>query len=175
MNIHPIFVHFPIALLTLYSVLELAYIKRLRALPYLFYTKAILVITGTIGAFASIQTGEMAAEGLTGESMLNLIRIHSDWANYTIWIYGILAASYLVAWLNTWGAFTMWIAKQNFVGKVWKLLASVQHFFIQTPFVILLALAGLTAVTITGALGGAIVYGPEIDPIVSFIHKLLVK
>ena len=42
-------------------------------------------------------------------------------------------------------------------------------------FVPLLALLGLIAITITGGLGGAIVYGKDVDPIVSFIYKLTVK
>ena len=46
--------------------------------------------------------------------------------------------------------------------------------FITLPFVSALASAlGLVAVTITGALGGALVYGPDVDPFVSLIYRLL--
>ena len=37
---------------------------------------------------------------------------------------------------------------------------------------LLIALVGIVVITITGALGGAIVYGPEVDPIVSVIYHL---
>ena len=42
---------------------------------------------------------------------------------------------------------------------------------LQSPFLILMALAGLAAITITGALGGAVVYGPNIDPVVSAVYR----
>ncbi|MEK7110290.1 MAG: hypothetical protein AAB759_00205 [Patescibacteria group bacterium] len=39
MNIHPAFVHFPIALLTIYAVLELARFRFFTARPYWFHLK----------------------------------------------------------------------------------------------------------------------------------------
>ena len=44
MNIHPIFVHFPIALLTLYSLAELIRWRRITELAYWFYVKAFAMI-----------------------------------------------------------------------------------------------------------------------------------
>jgi hypothetical protein len=38
-----------------------------------------------------------------------------------------------------------------------------------------LALIGVLAITITGALGGVIAFGPDIDPAATFFYNLLVK
>ncbi|KHO51327.1 MAG: hypothetical protein QT04_C0044G0036 [archaeon GW2011_AR11] len=59
LNIHPIFVHFPIALLSLYAVMVLIRFRKVMGLPYWSYAKAILAIAGTLGAFAALQTGSL--------------------------------------------------------------------------------------------------------------------
>lgn len=56
-NIHPLLVHFPIALLTVYSLLEAVPLKRIQKLPYWFYVKAVLLITGTISILPTILAG----------------------------------------------------------------------------------------------------------------------
>lgn len=50
-NIHPVLVHFPIALSIVYAILELIPFKKLR--ENLFTTKASLVTLGTISIFAA--------------------------------------------------------------------------------------------------------------------------
>ena len=56
MNLHPIFVHFPIALFTLYALLECARFKKLQEQTYYFYLKAFLVITGGLASSAAYIT-----------------------------------------------------------------------------------------------------------------------
>jgi len=51
--------------------------------------------------------------------------------------------------------------------------ADICQKIINSGLIIPLALFGLAAIAITGALGGAIVYGPNIDPFVAFIIKIL--
>ncbi len=174
LNIHPIFVHFPIALLTIYALSELLYVKKIRTLPFIFYTKALLVILGSLSTFVTLQTGEWAAEGFSG-SGLRLVELHSTWADITTAIFALLAGCYLVALLNRSIQTTAWMQKRNWTKTIWKILMTLQHFCIETPLVVLLALGGLVAVTVTGALGGSIVYGPNADPVVHFIYSLLVK
>jgi hypothetical protein len=50
MNYHLLVIHFPIALVVLYSGLEIISFKKVRdAFPFLFYTKALLIIIGALG------------------------------------------------------------------------------------------------------------------------------
>ena len=58
MDLHPIIVHFPVALLTLYGIFELFSVRRIARKPYWFYVKAVLVIFGALGALAAWLTGE---------------------------------------------------------------------------------------------------------------------
>ena len=64
MNLHPIFVHFPIALLTLYTLCELLRFKKIKDHPAWFYLKAVLIICGTLGAAAALLTGDGAKEAV---------------------------------------------------------------------------------------------------------------
>jgi len=53
-----------------------------------------------------------------------------------------------------------------------KYFLGLKHFLIETPIVYVLAIAGIIAITFTGALGAAIVYGSDVDPIVKIIYGL---
>lgn len=44
-----------------------------------------------------------------------------------------------------------------------------------TSFAYLTGAAGLLLITLTGALGGIIAYGPDIDPVASFVYRLLFR
>jgi hypothetical protein len=94
-------------------------------------------------------------------SSLPLVEIHSNWATASVWIFGVLSLVYLAAWLHREGVL------KHAVGSWCERALSLWF----TPVV---ALAGLAAITITGALGGAIVYGPDVDPAVKFIYSLVV-
>ncbi len=176
LNIHPIFVHFPIALLTLYALGELVYFKKVRELPYVFYCKAIAVIVGTLSAFVTLQTGEWAERAYRNSSAtMRIIEIHSTWADGAVIVFGVLAAAYAIAWLNRTTYWNQLLQKQSWLQSTWKVLSVLSRVCIQTPLVLALSLAGLIAITVTGALGGSLVYGPDIDPVVSFIYHLLIK
>lgn len=173
MNLHPIFVHFPIALLTVYAVLELVPFKRLTEQVYWFYVKASLLILGTGGAFVALQTGEIAEHIVRNADNRNLIETHATSAVITSWIFGLLALAYLVSWIRR--ATTRDFGTLPYVGWIWKLLLSITNIVMRRPVTITLAFLGIIAVTITGALGGSIVYGPDIDPVAQFFYDLLVK
>ena len=167
MNLHPILVHFPIALFTLYALLECARFKKLQEQAYYFYLKAFLVITGSLASSAAYITGDMQKDQLPADAAIRpIVEFHSTWALATITIFAVIALAYLIAWLNRQNVFTS-IQNQTF-----RRITSAAHAFTQGWIIVPLALAGLISVTITGALGGSIVYGPNIDPVASFIYRL---
>lgn len=177
MNIHPIFVHFPIALFTVYAVIELIWNKSFRANISTLWIKVTLLATGIVGAQVSLMTGE-TAEQLLGES--KLIEKHSTFANFTVWIFGVLLVAYILQILDQKIVFPKiktFLEKkqsQDILVRMWGIFVKVKDFLIMTPVVYILAIVGLLAVTVTGALGGAIVYGPEVDPIVQFVYNVFI-
>ena len=181
-NYHPLLVHFPVALLSLYAFAEIIRFKTVNNQPYWFYIKAVLVICGTLASYLAYATGDSAKYAvLSGQDgfrhLVNdpraVINMHENWANVTVIIFSALAGGYLIAWLKTLNFERFMPGK--FLGSIWKLLVNLEKAIIETKFVIILALAGLAAVTITGSLGGAIVYGPNADPFVKIIYGLLIK
>ncbi len=164
MNIHPAFVHFPIALLIVYAVLECIrprYVMQRRSWHDI---KAAFVIIGTLSAFAALSTGEMAEE-LVDRSKHQLVEIHSLFASISTWIFAVLAVAYLISLLTE---HLPVLGAQSW----WKTFSVAGRFVERWYIAMTLALLGIICLTITGALGGALVYGPDVDPVVSFIYHL---
>lgn len=164
-------VHFPIALLTLYACLEIISIKRLQALPYWWYIKALIVIAGSLSSFVTLETGSLIEHDFS--FVRNVVEVHSLWGYITSFIFAVLAIGYLVGWISR--AYPLATERRPWIRPVWNILVSVQRFVLNRYVSLLLALCGLIAVTVTGALGGAISQGPDIDPVVHFVYHLLIK
>lgn len=165
MNIHPALVHFPIALLVIYALMECMRWNRFLSHHSWNDIKAIFVILGTIAGFMALQSGEVAEHAFKDQSMRQVIELHATFATASIWIFGILAAAYLVI------AFTehvSFLSSQSW----WKVLQKIAYMLLHWSVAIPLSLLGLVSITITGALGGALTYGPDVDPIVSFFYHL---
>jgi uncharacterized membrane protein len=170
LNIHPIFVHFPIALLTIYSVLELIRFRRLLDSSEWFHVKFGLVVLGVLLGLVTAYTGDMAKHLIPGGRTSPLISTHELWAETTLVIFSFAAAGYLVAFIKKFRI--PFLYKRNFIGKVWKFLLRAEYLILETPLIIFIALVGLVSVFITGALGGSIVYGPSSDPFAYFVYHL---
>jgi len=173
MNIHPIFVHFPIGLLVVYALIELFESKRFRTSDVWLRVRAVLVIAGTLGAYFALSTGEMAEHIVEKERDVHaLIETHSLFAGLSTAIFSLLAVTYLIqiaagSLLRTKPLFT-----RPAVAQLGRLLQTIAR-IVQKPIVIrILALFGLVLITITGALGGAIAYSPDVDPFVHTIYSL---
>lgn len=54
----------------------------------------------------------------------------------------------------------------------WRVKKYVARLFFTAPIPMLTAFLGFVSLVVTGSLGAAIVHGPEIDPIVSFVYHL---
>ncbi|HRH93384.1 MAG TPA: hypothetical protein PKV72_02525 [Candidatus Peribacteria bacterium] len=174
MNIHPLVVHFPIALLCLYSALEV--VKHFTKAPYWTQVRAVLVITGTAGAFASLQTGEIAEElfGATaGSQAHDVLEMHSLFATVTTWVYAVLAASYVLLWLKQ-NPSVRKLVPQAAVPPL-RYLVSIAKIVLRTPIAPILAVLGFVGLGIVGALGATLVYGPDFDPMTSLVNKMLFK
>lgn len=166
-NVHPLLVHFPIAFLTLYAVCELLRVKRLQENPSFQSVKKTLVIVGAISALAARQAGEMIEDLFENGPDASLVEMHSLFGNATTIIFCLIAGAYAVELLRTQQFSQVWVV------KLLNALHRPSRVILHPVVVVLLALAGLIAVSVAGALGGAIVFGPNADPFVSFIYGLL--
>jgi len=154
----------------IYGLLELLRFKKLNNLPYWFYIKASMVILGAIFGIIAIFTGEMIEDMFESGPYGNVMRTHSFFANLSTWIFAIIALFYIILWIEKQKIFAK--VPDNFFKKILDVLLGISHFVINTSFVFIIVLAGLIAITITGALGGAMVYGPDVDLAVSYIYHL---
>lgn len=171
-NIHPMVVHFPIALLTVYAVAELLRFKKLLKSDSWFLVKAVMLWVGILGAFVALQSGEAIEDQFSQGSFAVLVETHSMWAALTSWIFGFLAVMYLIAALRRFD-----IVKEEKMGRsrIARTIFTVSKIVVDKWIVVLFALFGLFAITVTGALGGAIVHGASVDPVVQVIYDTFVN
>lgn len=164
-NIHPIFVHFPIALLFLYSVVKI--VPSHRWFPGISWRQIenTFLILGVLGAFMALSTGEIAERIVRPDRPL--VEMHSFFANTTTFLYVLLligeALPFLIASIEL---------RLN-LPTVVRFFVSIQKLLTQPTFSKILALLGLVALVMTGLLGGAIVYGTSADPVTGVILNLL--
>lgn len=166
-NIHPVFVHFPIGMLTLYGLMEVARFEILKKQPYWFYVKSAFLILGAASAHITVITGLLAEEFMKGNPTLE---VHERFALLSTGLFDVLALAYLIAFINRQWPGRVWQQKP-FWQKVTKGASIITH----TKVGVVLAIVGLVLITITGALGGSMVYGPNNDPMVKFVYKLFVQ
>jgi len=165
MNIHPLFVHFPIGLLVAYAVLEILPLARWYPQAPWDAIKTVLVLFGSLGAVVASGTGEIAEKLLNDETLHELIETHSAFAAASTFFFGVLAFSYFVRWISQ--------HHHIFEGRLRSLsfIDSIAIVIAKRPITLLFTSAGLIAISITGALGAAIVYGPDADFLVTIVYS----
>lgn len=162
-NVHPILVHFPIALLSIYSILELVQLlpvwKNFLRQPYWFYVKAVLVIVGSLSTIPTMLAGIIAKPLF--EDAIQVVNVHETFAITTSIIFLFLGMLYVVIWMKK-------QIKKSSVAFLLRLQKIIFLYHIEK----ILALIGLITITITGALGGIIAFGPGTDPLAHFVYIL---
>ena len=90
-NVHPMLVHFPIALLCAAVLLD-AVALAARKQAGLRIAAILVYVLGTIGALASYLTGKDAGDAVLLSGTANTaLTDHADWATMTVWFFGIYA------------------------------------------------------------------------------------
>jgi uncharacterized membrane protein len=151
MNIHPFIIHFPVAFLTLYALLELFRFRVVVEKTWYQPFKIGLLYAGAVGVVLAFVTGGIA-EGIvldTTHVPKELVERHELFVSLGGWLFIALAALHIGA------------SK----GKALALR------LLKTPLVPIVALIALLSMSIGGALGAAIVHGPEADLMVKGIFK----
>jgi len=165
-NIHPLIVHFPIALLVLYSLMRLVPLRRWLPRIAWVHVETVLLVIGFLGALAANVSGEVA-EHLARPNH-RLVETHAAFAMASTWIYGILLAGALARIM-----LPVVTQMQRIPSVVISLVRFVDRLVNMKAIAILLVIAGLISISITGLLGGVMVYGLSADPLAPAVLKLL--
>lgn len=107
--VHPMVVHFPIALLAAGFVFELAGMLLRR--QWLGHAALLLLVLGALGAVAAARTGEAAEESiLETPAIEEVLEEHEDGGKLTMWAFlGLAALRAVLAWLKRFTAPVGWI------------------------------------------------------------------
>jgi uncharacterized membrane protein len=164
-NIHPLFVHFPIAFLLLYSLLAILPFERWFPKVSWRPLRFVILLAGVLGAFAANTTGEIAEHLVRSDQQI--VEMHSFFAAASTWVYGLIFAGELLAIVNPW-------LVQKFPNvTLLKLFHFIEHILTNRGLSILLAIVGVLTISLTGLLGGVMVYGNSADPLALIVLKLL--
>jgi uncharacterized membrane protein len=161
LNLHPVLVHFPIALLTLYCLLE---ISRLR----MSHVKRFLLLVGAASAVVTRQSGEMIGDSFRAiTSLTPVVDLHATVATITTILFCVMALAHAMVWLQDSATFPR-ISSMKLFG--W--LAPAARYMSVGWLAVVLAIVGLALITLTGTLGGIIAFGPNVDPATSLVYRL---
>lgn len=91
-GIHPLIVHFPLALFFV-AVMVDALALILKGQPWLRWSASGLYVLGAVSALAAFLSGREAAETVyLSASGNSLLTDHANWAEWTLWFYGVYGA-----------------------------------------------------------------------------------
>lgn len=164
-NIHPLFVHFPIALLILYSFIKIVPFERWFSGIAWKQVRQVLLVFGVLGAFASLTTGEIAEELVRPDR--NIVEMHELFGNISTWVYAVLLLSEMMSILNAY--VVPKFKNQALINASLKL----ENFLSNYSLGILLAVVGFVSISVTGLLGGVMVYGFTADPFAPIVLQIL--
>ncbi len=162
-DIHPIVVHFPIALLFVYSILKILPLSKWWSGVSWRQIERVLLIIGVCGAFVALATGSTAAH--LAKPDRTLLHAHETFAQLTTILYSALLVGEIAAFIN----------ERALVSQptLLRIIQIVESILANRVFSAILAFVALIALFMTGLLGGAIVYGAAADPLAGIILPLL--
>jgi hypothetical protein len=164
-NLHVIVVHFPVALLFMYSVIKILPFRKFFPRVEWRQIERFLLIFGMLGILASFTTGQASRRLVAPQR--DLVHMHTNFASATAWFYGLLLGGEVFAVLNRAVFNRLKIRPLSWLGE------TIEKILCQPALSWFLALAGLICLTITGALGGAMAFGLSADPMTPYILKML--
>lgn len=139
-NIHPLIVHFPIAILIL-AVFTNFFSLVLKKFEWLPKASISLYILGTISAITAFFTGRAAADSLElPVKVMSTLTSHADWAEITVLYFTVFTVVYTV----------FLIFEKKLLNKISNLMK---------PVIFLFGLGGLILVYLTADAGAKMVYG----------------
>ena len=124
-----------------------------------------LLIIGVLGAFVALSTGDVA-EHLTRPNR-NLVETHSLFATTATWMYVLLLIGELLT------IYMSWLSSKIASPIVLRVLTFIRDLFTHPILSKTMAALGLVTISITGLLGGVMVYGTSADPLAGFILQIL--
>ncbi len=164
-NIHPIIVHFPIALLFIYSVIKILPLAKWWPNVSWKHIERVFLFLGVLGAIAALITGNIAKGLVRPEE--DLVNAHSMFAFFTVFLYAVLLFGETVA------IFKSKCIERAKSKRVEDALNSIENVLSSGVISKIIAFVALISITITGMLGGVMVYGLSADPFAGTVLKLL--
>ena len=91
-NVHPLIVHFPIALLFAAALVDVVSLGIRRQYPAVRHAAVGLYVLGAVAAVVTFFTGRSASDGVDlPVSAVSAVNAHSDWALWVVWVFGLYA------------------------------------------------------------------------------------
>ncbi|MCP1145034.1 DUF2231 domain-containing protein [Lysinibacillus endophyticus] len=145
MPLHPLVVHFPIALLFVAAIIEVVnvFVKKETLNKFGTLLMIIGIVTG-VGSYLSGENAEHFAKNAWGKSVHETIELHEFYAGLSLLVFFILLLLKL-------------IFKHSILKEIkWSKGAIIKG--VSSILIVLLCIFGITALIITGHLGGKVVY-----------------
>ncbi len=168
-NFHILFVHFPIALLFVYSLLECLAAKRERERPHWFFIRASFVIVGMLSAHLASALGGAIEENVIRlhPELRSLVEAHSGIATLVTLVYTVVGLSYLVAWWEK--ERPERFSRANAHGAMLRLAKRWATRVLSPRIVVSLAVLGAIGIIVVVSLGTSIAHGAGTDPITASV------